>query len=83
MTRPVIVQVELRGGAMTLGSVTRADSQHATVVPAGAPLKPNELPWTFELVNGRHITWGQGRHDVDEYPRLTPESLLLVKDSRR
>lgn len=84
MTRNEIVQVELRSGFMTLGSVKRVDEKYATVIPAGAggapmSLAPNQLAWTFELENGKHVTWGQGRHDIDEYPRLTPESLARLK----
>lgn len=82
MTRNEIVQVELVGGNMTLGSVKQLDEKHAVVVPAGAPLAPNQLPWTFELENGKHVTWGQGRYDIDSYPRLTPESLARLKQAK-
>ena len=82
MTSNLIVQVELTSNVATLGKVVELDAQYATVIPAANALRPNQLPWTFELLRGRHVTWGQGRHDIDEFPRLSPESLQRLKAAR-
>lgn len=36
---------------------------------------------TYHYRTGKHVTWGQGRNQVDEYPQLTQKSLHEVWDS--
>jgi hypothetical protein len=36
----------------------------------------------YDYNTGRHITWGQGRYDLDEFPCVTPKSMMKIHATR-
>lgn len=74
----VLVSVHHASGRVEVGRVDWWGADFAMVHPHPAGLARNQLPWTFDRATGRHITWGQGRHDLECWPRVEPRELAVL-----
>lgn len=67
---------------VTQGKCIIIETDHAIVIPPDDPGKPKSLALYFCMKTGRHITWGMGRHQLDDWPRLSPSSLRELQAKR-
>lgn len=76
------VAIECKDGTTVQAMATKVTDKFVVTMPADRPLSTRELPSYFDMETGRHITWGQGRYDLDEWPRLAADDLQKLKDAR-